>query len=297
MAANYLLCFMPFLLFRAYYWKSSRWSVYFAALSGLLLLGTFSVGGITTFVCQVLIALFILQHRALGKILLATALPVILLLVTYPRPGQVFIERLRDIASSPGGYASANSVRGRTAQVETAYNTFLDHPILGVGIGNEVFYVLEEVPDWATRDPVVSSWIVSNIRTPGAMAANNLIVQIFAETGIAGGLIFVLFLVSILRDCFRLFISAKEPWKKAVYVSILLALAGQIIHYMGMGGWYFRYWFFVWGLAISAKYLNSQTDPRFLRSPNVSRRPSVAPVKNLTGRMGVGEQKRWIRQL
>jgi hypothetical protein len=262
--SDYLLCLIPFFVLRAYYWKSRMWNAVNATASVLILFGTMSFGGLAAFFGEVVLMAFALGRRAIGFLLLAGAVPLLMALVISP----IYVSWVWDRAMGVyenGIQGSDYSVRIRTALTEAAWNTFEEHPWLGVGIGNSTFYILGDMPGWAMADPDIKASFRDPINVPDFYA------QILSETGLLGTGLFVMMLASMALGLFRAHRSAPERWKKSVYIGILIVLLGQVAHYVSVNRFFIHYWYFIWGLAICAPRLLSQNDPK------ISQRCAVVP--------------------
>jgi O-antigen ligase len=101
--------------------------------------------------------------------------------------------------------------------------------------------------------------------TPGGISSNNQFIELLASTGLPGCLLFVAFLASMLADSYGAVRSAKEKWKRRALAGIFFALVAQIFHYFALNDFAFRYWFFIWGLAICSKRLVTQDDRSMVR--------------------------------
>jgi len=53
-----------------------------------------------------------------------------------------------------------------------------------------------------------------------------------------------------LRGCYRALKRATNPAQKKACAAVLVVLVGQFIHYFALSQLAFRYWFFIWGLAV-----------------------------------------------
>jgi hypothetical protein len=102
-------------------------------------------------------------------------------------------ENLGKIGDLPA-YFLALGASTRYALAAAAWRVFGEHPVLGVGLGQSGFYLFDHLPDWALdRNPEMAfmllptSWTFPNPK--------NLWVRLLAETGLAGSLFFVVFLV------------------------------------------------------------------------------------------------------
>jgi O-antigen ligase len=92
------------------------------------------------------------------------------------------------------------TVAGRVAAAEAAGGMWLDHPVFGVSLGNDYRYFGKYAPDWAFATGMFTSgakegegWLDPN--SPEKGNAKNFFLRLLAETGLAGFLLFGLFLV------------------------------------------------------------------------------------------------------
>ena len=111
----------------------------------------------------------------------------------------------------------------------------------------------------------------------GVASSNNLFIELLASTGLPGCLLFAAFLFSMLADSYGAFRGAKEKWKRRALAGIFFALVAQIFHYFALGDFAFRYWFFIWGLAICSTQLAMQNDRRMARFSPGFVYPPLAP--------------------
>lgn len=99
----------------------------------------------------------------------------------------------------------ALALAGRFAAAEAAGRTWLDHPLLGVSLGNDYRYFADYAPDWAFTTQLFTQgaregvgWLDPN--SPEKGNAKNMILRLLAETGVIG---FALFAIFFLRQLFR----------------------------------------------------------------------------------------------
>ena len=92
-----------------------------------------------------------------------------------------------------------NSAGARAAQSYGALGAYQKSPIAGVGLGASGFYIFDHLPDWAlTTVPEIARQISPDNRLyPNP---KNIYVRLLAETGLIGFFMFVAFLFSILGD-------------------------------------------------------------------------------------------------
>ncbi|MGI0134981.1 MAG: O-antigen ligase family protein [Candidatus Micrarchaeaceae archaeon] len=271
-ASDYLLCLIPFFALRAYYWKSRMWNTINAAAAVLILFGTMSFGGLAVFLGEGALMALALGRRAAGFLVLAGAAPLFLALAISP----IYVTWVWNRAVGVIDYgveARDFSVRQRTALVEAAWAAFKEHPWLGVGIGNSTFYVVGDMPGWAITDPAIKS----ALQSPAGANICNFDLQILSETGLVGSGLLLALLATMIWETFTAWRHSSEPWKKSVYAAVLVALLGQIAHYVSMNRFFCHYWFFIWGLAICAPRLLAQKDPKMPERRVIIRKMTPRP--------------------
>jgi putative inorganic carbon (HCO3(-)) transporter len=154
-------------------------------LSGVLL--TFSRGA---FVGIVFISLLMVYMRyiKLRQVFVFSLLFVLVLFLAVPD----FIVRIRSFASAgsllsdEGAAQTDYSIRNRFAENLAAVHAFLDHPLIGVGPG--------QYPAFYSTDYVNKLGIVNQDQN---RRAHNLYLELAAETGVLGILVFLMILSSI----------------------------------------------------------------------------------------------------
>jgi len=109
----------------------------------------------------------------------------------------------------------------RLAYASAGWEIFLDHPLTGVGLGASGLYLYDRIPDWAvttlseiTRQLTPNAWLYPNPK--------NLYIRILSETGIAGFIFYVVFLLSILALIIR-FIKSDFPIQKYIGIGGLFS--------------------------------------------------------------------------
>jgi len=274
MAADYLLCVIPLFAFGAYYWRSKLWSAVNSALSVVMMLATVSLGSVIGLAGELAAAFILLRRRFLATAAVLILLPLLIFTAFDQKPLTAITDRIPGLLDF-GEFSEDGSARTRAAQLQIAFHTFLDHPFLGVGIGNPVFYSMESLPQWVKGDRFASVLVMEREDPEIMMTVNNLPVKILSETGIVGGVVFLLFLLSLFRECYKGYSEPAEPWKKAVAVSVLIAMVGQCVHFLTLSSLQFRYWFFLWGLAICLKRLMPQSDALLLTRSRIPSRLSA----------------------
>jgi len=161
-------------------------------LSGVLL--TFSRGA---FVGIVLIAMMMVYMRyvKMHQVMAFSLLFVLVLLLLVP-DFVIRIQSLRrvdSLFSDAGDSQADSSVRNRFAENLAALNVFLDHPLMGVGPG--------QFPVFYSTAYVNRLGIVNQNRN---LRAHNMYLELAAETGIPGILVFLMILCCITWPLWRM---------------------------------------------------------------------------------------------
>lgn len=287
-AADYLLSLIPLLVCGAYYWKSKRWTILWSGVAMVLFCGTFSLGAFGALFAAALLVGIVYARRGSKGMLVGLSLLLIVLVasVVTSSKGERFlgdrVSEMLDSGLDPSSISSF-STRQRLASAEAAFNLFVEHPWVGVGVGKSPFYLYATYPVWALNQADLRAGFSDTDVLPMSL---NLFLQVMAETGVVGTVIFVALLLSMLADCYGAMNATKERWKRAVFAGILFALVVQVIHYSAMSWTGMRYWFFIWGLAICAPGLLKQKDfklpeRRILVGKMASARYEARPVKFL----------------
>lgn len=160
--------------------------------------------------------------------------------------------------SASGGQDVSNS--WRLIMLETALNTFKDHPLVGVGWGNSQFYVLQEFPASGWQHPMASAWTDPGSGPASTTAANNMVARVLAETGLIGGLLFILWHTGVaMRGLAAL--RAREP----LALGLAVAWAGIVAHYAALSGLDKRYWYFLPAMIVAISGLESVATKRARR--------------------------------
>ena len=186
--------------------------------ASLLLLATYSRGGLLTAVFALVLTFLIAGrrelaaawkwfisgfHQASGLILRVGVLVIALGALA----GAIFflgqkgyISRLFNTkAESIEEFVIANSAGARAAYMFGALGAYEESPITGVGLGASGFYIYNHLPDWAmTTVPDIARQLSPENRLyPNP---KSMYVRLLSETGLIGFFIFIAFLFSILAD-------------------------------------------------------------------------------------------------
>jgi len=195
-------------------------------LGGLLLLMTYSRGGLVTAVSAITLTFLLTGGkimrsgwnwfmggfqrggRAMRRWLLAMGLRfgmILLVLLAFVGAFTIlgqkgYITRLWETqAESLEEFIIANSAGARAAYNWAGMATYAGHPWLGVGLGASGFYMYDNLPDWAlTTVPEIARQLdPSNRLYPNP---KNMYIRILAEGGLLGFAFFLAFLLGLLGD-------------------------------------------------------------------------------------------------
>jgi len=186
--------------------------------AALLLLATFSRGGLLTVAGAFVLTLLFVGRRELGGAwhwfisgfqrgnnwLLRVGL-IVLLMGALVGAGlflgqKGYITKLFSTrAENLEDFVIQNSAGARAAYILGALGAYQENPITGVGLGASGFYIYNHLPDWAlTTVPEIARQLSPDNRLyPNP---KNLYVRLLAETGLIGFFVFIAFLFSVLGD-------------------------------------------------------------------------------------------------
>ena len=186
--------------------------------AALLLLATFSRGGLFTAIGASLLTLLFVGRAELragwnwfvsgfrrGNNWLLRVGVIVLFVGALAGAGlflsqKGYITRLFNTrAESLEDFIIENSAGARAAYTFGALGAYEESPIIGVGLGASGFYIYEHLPDWAlTTVPEIARQLSPDNRLyPNP---KNLYARLLAETGLIGFFVFVAFLFSMLGD-------------------------------------------------------------------------------------------------
>jgi O-antigen ligase len=148
------------------------------------------------------------------------------------------------------------SFQERTMLMRTAWEMFVDHPILGVGAGN---YSEQYYKEYAQR---VGSIISSYEDFGQPRFPHSLYLEIAAGTGLVGLIIFgAIIVVTLLsaRSAVRLFKKIGDPRSANIVTSLALGFVGYLTSSLFLHGDYMRYFWLLVALIAAAKHIANQS--------------------------------------
>jgi len=241
LAAHYLLSVLPFLVLGAFGLRS-KYLTWCLAFSGVfLLLFTFSIGGYLCLLVVLFLAALYIWKGTAKSIVFVTSVVVLLLV---PSASRELMRKTYDRFSR--GYEDP-SVMTRLAEAQTGFNTFLSHPVVGVGLGNGVFYVKRDYPEWAMQRREIPRYVFFS-REGGLLSVNNMVVRVLSETGLIGFVFFLLWHVELFRSGLRPLQRSRTVQDRKLSLAMLGAAAALTIEYFSASAFHLRYVFFVFGL-------------------------------------------------
>ena len=220
-ATVYLPWLVASLLTRVRVTRFKWFEVSLLGFAVLLLLATFSRGGLLTAVAAAFLTFLFVGRAEMraawrwfaagfqggGNWLLRVG-AVVLLLGALAGAGlflsqKGYITRLFNTrADSVEDFIIQNSAGARAAYTFGALGAYDESPFLGVGLGASGFYIYDHLPDWAlTTVPEIARQLSPENRLyPNP---KNMYVRLLAETGLIGFFVFIAFLFSVLGDAVR----------------------------------------------------------------------------------------------
>ncbi len=212
-------------------------------LAVLLLLATFSRGGLLTVAATVVLTFIIAgraQIRAAWNWFFAGfhwgrewvwRLAVIILILASISGALLFLSRKGYIARlwntqavSVEEFLIQNSAGARVAYIWGSMGAYQEHPWTGVGLGASGFYIYRNLPDWVmTTVPEIARQLSpDNSLYPNP---KNLYVRLLSETGLIGFFLFAAFQFFILAEALAALNRKSVAWKYLGIASIFTWLA------------------------------------------------------------------------
>jgi putative inorganic carbon (HCO3(-)) transporter len=262
--AQILAAVLPFALIRAF-WERKRRLRLAAAAGSLLILGglllSFSRGAAVA-VAVTLLFMALLRELRLRQLLVALAVITGVILLAVPD----YVTRLRSLEAVTALSSTADSsqrpdtaLTGRQTENLAAWNTFLDHPVVGVGPG---VYFKEYSREYGNRLGV--RYLHSERR------GHSLYLELAADTGLVGLSAFMAMvgtaLVLLYRHAKRL--RGHDPQGAMVASSLFFGLFAYLACGMFLHLSYQRYFWALLGLASAAIWtLRREAEDELVRRP------------------------------
>jgi O-antigen ligase len=227
-------------------------------VTSLTVIFTYSRSGFISLVVVVL--LFMFWRRTQVRTWLIFALLAVGLLNFLPEDYGARVGTLTDLISNQTTASTEVSFRGRTSETMIGWQMFMDHPVLGVGTKNyPVFY--QEYSRKLGIDPRLED------RSP-----HSLYLEIAAEQGLVGIIIFSILIFSLFRGLFRsrkIFEKLGKSQMKNMAMAVTIGISGYLISAIFIHGSYPRPFWVLVGIALAFPvYAQSLVDSRQLEQVN-----------------------------
>lgn len=205
----------------------------------LVLVLTFFSGSRTALIVisfQIVVFLFLLlfskKHRKFVFILMGSGFLMISTLVAiYPQ--QVISEIEEKVQSLNFKANLTESVSNKTRLGIQAANieVIKQHPIIGVGFGQQTYHNRFHYPVWSTYQNWEFDYVFKNKFVESFPPGFNIYIRIMAETGIIGIVIFLFFLYLILKKCLRL-MKESVGEKRILACVLFISFIGGFINWL-----------------------------------------------------------------
>jgi O-antigen ligase len=248
-ATIYLPWLFASLLTRVQVTRFKWFELVLVGCAALLLLATFSRGGLATVAATIILTLLLIGgeyvralwkwfisgfRNARGLILRGIMIVVVVAIASgalWFLSRKNYISRLWNTqATSVQDFLIQNSAGARAAYIWGAMGAYRDHPWMGVGLGADGFYIYQNLPDWImTMVPEIASQL-----SPASALypnAKNLYVRLLAETGLIGFILFLAFQLFILGDTIAALKQRAALWRY-LGIAALFSWLGIIFYNM-----------------------------------------------------------------
>jgi O-antigen ligase/Tfp pilus assembly protein PilF len=220
-----ILIILPFIIYLFFYCKDNKWKI-FSSFSIVLILTVVVWSLMRTALLAVIIALifnlilamamhkkvqFIMQKYRFVKIII----PVFLLLLLLGG-GYLYFQKLKIINNKKSSLLSFNSTNERSILWQHSLAMLKDYPMTGVGAGNWKImfpnYGLGDLPPEARKAEMFY------------IRPENDFLWVFAETGIIGGLCYVVIFAGVALTCLQKIRKSQDKKEKIFALAVLNAL-------------------------------------------------------------------------
>lgn len=240
--AMYIMSFLP-LVYVLFFSKINlikhRYLLISILASSLSLIFTFSTTNIFMVLSIAVFGVYVLRNfrprlsRAISVISF-----IVILAVIIPLHG-LLLQKIRFILNT-NSYEFHISSFQRMVCWKAAFNMFLRHPFLGVGIGNFALNFLANIP---------GPHIVELMTHTGMpRITNNIYLETLAETGISGFLAFMYLLYSLLKGPLARIKYMRDKYWDTLILGLLFCFVGILAGHLFTSAFYFPYIWVLMGL-------------------------------------------------
>jgi O-antigen ligase len=244
-----LVAVVPFTLYRILYSRSGLVKTLGLIFLGLMLFSIFNTYSRGAYLALgIIFILVVLDLRVNPMVAFAAAAVLLVAALSLPAEYTARFETLADLSpTSPNGIYQDTSFRGRSSEMLTGLAMFVDHPLLGLGAANYK-------PSYQRYAQLIGIETRAEPRD-----AHSLYIQVLAETGILGFVVFLLMVISLLVALGRARKAVRAnpalvswlPWLSASRLSIISYLLTSVFLHNA----YFRYFWILAAMGITAVQL------------------------------------------
>jgi len=190
--------------------------------------------------------IYIFKKQRIKKIfaILLTCTLLVIIFIPLAAYSDQFLSRLTGIFTDP-------NTRFRIVEFQSAYQIFIQHPILGVGTGNLKLEYKNLLP-----------WSVET-------ESNNFFLQILLELGIIGFAVFLLLARAIYLEIRKAKMASINPEEKMLYVgfisTLIIVLLNSMVEATLIGLYYGIVFWYIVGLLVIYNQVNSKKLRFFLK--------------------------------
>ena len=275
-ATIYLPWLFASLLTRVWVTRFQWFELVLLVCATLLLLATFSRGGLATVGATVILTLLFIGGEYIraawnwfisgfrnAKGLILRVIMILAVIVSafgalWFLSRKNYISRLWNTnASSVQDFLIQNSAGARAAYIWGVLGAYRDHPWTGVGLGADGFYIYQNLPDWImTMVPEIASQLSpTSTLYPNA---KNLYVRLLAETGLIGFVLFLAFQLFILGDMIAALKQHTALWRY-LGIAALFSWLGIIFYNMTQDSFATPFIWLNLGIFVGMSILSLQT--------------------------------------
>ncbi len=204
------------------------------------------------------------QYKLLVKNIfnLTIFLSLSLLIINGPRVIKAVDKKIESLNFAKN-FKKDLSNKSRFGMQYASIQVFLEHPIVGVGFGQETYYKRFHYPEWATRNNYEFKYIYQNTSIKSFPTAYNLFTRLLAETGLVGFFIFLYLIYLCISKSRKLFMIFNDE-DKILPLILLISFSGLSLNWMQTD--FFRQYGFWLCLVILIKILKNNNKPNLINN-------------------------------
>ena len=221
--------------------------------AGLILILTFFSGsrtGLVVITIQVLVFLIVLLYnRKFQKyVIILFSLGVVGGTVIFAAYADVVLPEIEKKITSldfRSNLTKSVSNQSRWGIQYASLQVFKEHPVVGVGYGQQAYHNRFHYPVWATTNNYEFRLIYKNQLIKSFPPGYNLYLRVLVETGIIGLLLFLSIVLLAIKKSSRL-IKSKDPHTKIFGVVLLVSFVGAAFNFLQIDTFrLFGFWLFL----------------------------------------------------